>query len=311
MPIIILNPRANSGNALPKWRKIAAGLRDHLGDYDLVQPATPQACSVMIVQALRDGQQFFIAAGGDGTVNLVLNALFNATHESERRTLTFGAIGLGSSNDFHKPFSPDRTLAQVPIRLNPGKVSRYDVGKVTYHDETGRSRHRYFLINASLGVAACANHLFNSGEALIEWLQKRSVNAAIVWAALKTIIRYRNIPVAIALNGSRPLTTTVTNLGIIKNPHFAGDFCYDTPIAPDSGDFGVNLCEGMTRSESLKILYHLSHHTFLGRPKTRAWRTSHLHLHTAFPVPLETDGEIVMTDEADFEILPQALRVCQ
>ena len=54
--------------------------------------------------ALRDGTRVFVAAGGDGTVHaLVERARRIARHDSRSPTLPFGVVGLGSSNDFHKP----------------------------------------------------------------------------------------------------------------------------------------------------------------------------------------------------------------
>jgi diacylglycerol kinase family enzyme len=202
-------------------------------------------------------------------------------------------------------------IAGVPVRVNTENIRLHDVGKISYKDAAGRWQQRYFIINASIGVTAFANRLYNSGASVVEWLQKRSVNLAILWTALQALRQYHNIVTTLTLNGAPSLTAKVTNLGIIKNPHFAGNFCYDTTIAPDSGNFVVNLCEDMNLLEMLKILYHLSHHSFTGIAKTRSWRSSHFCLETPFPIPLETDGEIVMTNEVEFEIIPQNLRVCQ
>ncbi len=311
MTTVILNPRANSERAYRKWQKIETAIRQRLREPQIVQTSTCEEVFFIMPQLLAEKPTLVIAAGGDGTVNVVLNALMNAAAENTRDEITIGAIGLGSSNDFHKPFIAERMIAGVPLRVNANTAQRHDLGKMTYRDAAGAWRQKIFIVNASIGVTAAANWLYNSGEPLIEWLQQRSVTAAILWAALKTLVRYHNVPAALDLEGSQSLTTTVTNLGIIKNPHFAGDFCYDTPIAVDSGDLGVNLCERMNFMERLKILYHLAHHSFLGRAKTWAGRARRLHFQTAVPVPVETDGEVVMTDEAHFEILPQALRICQ
>lgn len=311
MTIIILNPHANSGRACRKWEKIEAAIRQRLYAPQIVPTSNCEEVFSMMPQWLATKPALLIAAGGDGTVNVVLNALMHASPENGREQIAVGAIGLGSSNDFHKPLAAARMIDGVPFRLNANAARQHDLGKVTYRDAGGNWRQKFFIVNASIGVTAAANWRYNSGERLIEWLQRRSVAAAILWTTLKTITRYHNIPATISLSGPQAITTAVTNLGVIKNPHFAGDFCYDTPIAADSGDFGVNLCERMNFFERLKILYHLAHHSFCGRAKTWAGRTPRLHFKTAAPVPIETDGEVVMTDEAQFEILPQALRVCQ
>ena len=51
----------------------------------------------LAVEALNDGLDTLIAAGGDGTVNEVVNGLMNA---SEHPEIALGILPLGTANDF-------------------------------------------------------------------------------------------------------------------------------------------------------------------------------------------------------------------
>ena len=134
------------------------------------------------------GHDVVVAAGGDGTVNGVLNAIL-----ANDVDVALGAIGLGSSNDFHKPFAADRSVAGVPVRLDPAQAVRADVGKATLTDPDGAMRTRYFVLNASLGVVAQGNAFFNAPDRTLRALKKTSVDLAIAYAALVSISRFKPI----------------------------------------------------------------------------------------------------------------------
>ena len=73
------------------------------------------------------------SATGSGTVNGVLNAIL-----AQGADVTLGAIGLGSSNDFHKPFAKDKRVGGAPVRLDASRAIRADVGRAVLTDrDTG------------------------------------------------------------------------------------------------------------------------------------------------------------------------------
>ncbi len=59
--------------------------------------------------------------GGDGTVHALVEALALAPRRPPLDHLTLGAVGLGSSNDFHKPVG--RRVGGVPVRLSPWRAA--------------------------------------------------------------------------------------------------------------------------------------------------------------------------------------------
>ena len=76
--------------------------------------------------ALDDGIRTFIAAGGDGTVNALVDALVRLRGTIALDDLTLGAIGLGSSNDAHKPV--EREIGGIPVRIDAQRALPRDVG---------------------------------------------------------------------------------------------------------------------------------------------------------------------------------------
>jgi diacylglycerol kinase family enzyme len=306
--IIFLNPSCDYGKGRKKWQKVEPELRRRFGEFTVEEILSPDRLAGQVEDAIAVGENFFIAAGGDGTVNLLLNALMNALRCKPEAVM--GAVGLGSSNDFHKPFRPETFVEGIPARLNRDSAKPCDIIRVRFHLALNQFVTRYCIINASIGITAQANAIYNSRLPFIKRIQKFSIEGAIIASALKTIFTFHNIPCQIALQGAAPLSCRLTNLGVIKNPYFAGGLCYDTPVKPDDGRLGVNLCAGMTIIESIKTLARLYKRQFRGRLKTYSWSTTGLSVSSEQPFALEMDGEVVPAKRAEFELLPKRVRCC-
>ena len=174
------------------------------------------------------GHDAIIAAGGDGTVNLALNAIMDpATDRPRSPQVALGAIGLGSSNDFHKSGAPQGCLAGAPARVDVAGAAAVDVGKATVQLPGKGQLVRYFLLNASMGLVADGNHAFNTSGGLIAWLKLRNVDLAIAACAVHAVAALRLPHVAVTSDGWG-YDGPIANIGVLKSVYFAGA-CATTP----------------------------------------------------------------------------------
>ena len=306
---ILLNPNAGGGRALKRWKRIEREffLRHGSAEIHIIESSTDQR--VAVEQAIKSGQTDFLAAGGDGTLNALVNLLVNVCGEHRRGRVRLGTLALGSSNDFHKPLEERDTLGGIACRADFGSARPYDVGKVSYLVD-GMRRTRYFIVNASAGVTAEANAFFNEPDAVLQGLRCFSTPMAILYAACRTLVNYKNRPMRLRAGNVSPCWIALTNLSILKNPHTGGRFRYDTPVREGDGRFALNLCEEFTRFEFLVLLVSLYRGHFSGMPKTRTWYASSIHLAAEEQFAVECDGEVLQTSNAEFSILHQYLQVC-
>jgi diacylglycerol kinase family enzyme len=103
----------------------------------------------------------------------------------------------------------------------------------------------------------------------------------------------------------------VRNLGVVKNPHFAGSLRYDSPHQPDSGSFHVHRLGALSRTGLVRALVRLARGRFAGGRATRSWLAREATVtNGGDPFLVECDGEVVEVRIARFSIVPEKLRLC-
>jgi diacylglycerol kinase family enzyme len=167
------------------------------------------------------------------------------------------------------------------------------------------------LLNASCGITAQANWLFNHPDRLLHFLKKTCTALAILYAAIKTILTFKGIYLEYGADRKHLRFRKISNIAFMKSPYCSGSFCYDAPYHPDNGRFWVHTCLETHRLRLLKILACLTRHRFMGSPGTESFETTRFVLKSNNPFALEMDGEVVQVLEAHFAVLPRAIRVCQ
>lgn len=303
--LVLVNKNANKGNAAQSWKRIKPRVLDQLpNDTIVLEDYMPgSGTSILKEIVLENNINCVISVGGDGTLNCLLNNLIS-NNNTPTDNLYIGAIGLGSSNDYHKPVT--NAISGFPIRINFDKAAKCDLGKVTYINQKGVKASRYFIINASLGATAEANLFFNTGNRLLNFLKRRAVSLAILYAAIKTIFSYKNFPAVITSTGNRE-TIRISNLGIIKNPNVSGNLRYDQSITQDDGRLGLNYCHDMNRRELMKTLSDMAKGKFSGHAKRFSSFIKSVQIDTRQIVALETDGEVFQGKNFKFSLIPGAI----
>lgn len=308
--VIIINPYAGGGKAIQKWNKIKSNIYERLGSVKIIFLNEEILMKDCLSDLLKQGQQEFIAGGGDGTVNLLLQNLINVVPSSQLNKIKIGAIGLGSSNDFHKPFKAKQIINGISCQANFASAEARDIGILTFVDNEEQEQKKYWLINASIGITAEANLFFNTPDFLLRYLKKTITNSAILYAALRTIASYRNRNINIKIGNNKSKQINLTNMGVVKSPHFSGNFSYNTPFETDSGQFYINICREMHLLNTLYILWNLSKNRFCGLPKTESFCSNQLIVESDQKFAVEFDGEIITTKSAIFNIKQKMIKVC-
>lgn len=299
---VILNTNARGGAGKWFWKKLlhspeAQALNfNHAQIFDVATMSDPDTkLTQWVEQCLYRGCRHFAAVGGDGTVNMAANALYRFSEFQP----VLGAVGIGSSNDFHKPVR--NRIASFPCRLAFQSAFKHDVGEVSW------SHHRrIFVINASVGYVAEANRYFNQHSRIKQW----SANLGIWISAMIQFFRFKALPVNIQIDHYPVKKIQLVNAGIVKNIHFGGDFRYDNPGQPDDGYLGCYLCFDMSKFQMTRTIFSLLRGKFCGLPQTQMMRIKKMSLSSDTPVALETDGEVSTVTSFNVVVSPGGLLIC-
>ncbi|NIQ59447.1 MAG: hypothetical protein GWN71_40685, partial [Gammaproteobacteria bacterium] len=219
---------ARGGTAVDRFARVRDRLRERFRLRVVETDPTGEWRSAVWDAIRADGLRVVVAAGGDGTVHAVVNTLFDL---GAPRGLVLGAIGLGSSNDYHKPVRAE--IAGIPVRLDVANARPRDLLLARW-DRDGIAQREVVVVSASLGVTAAANAFFNRGDAILRVLKGRWTAGAIAYAALRTLVTHPGSRGSVILEGER-WSGSLANLSFLEAPYLSGSLRYDLPAAEDDG----------------------------------------------------------------------------
>ena len=305
--LIIVNPLSGGGRGLSRWKKIEKQLPPHSS---LILQEHVQL-KEHIPKAYQQGERLFIAAGGDGTVNSLANALVSALDRSQLNHVCLGAIGLGSSNDFHKALDSITYIDGIPCQIDPNTHMNRDL----LHCQLDDSNH-YALLNSSCGITAEANAFFNKGNRFLKFLKKLHTPSAILYAALHTLCFFRSNAMTIHIHSPKETISkklNISNLGIVKSPFFAGDFAYEHGCVWNDGSFFLHSSENMSRPQLISLMHKLKKRQFKSSANSSSIQLGPQHkieVESKVAIPLEFDGEVQWSKRIIFQLKHAFLKCC-
>jgi YegS/Rv2252/BmrU family lipid kinase len=288
--LVVLNPVAGRGRARREWPPLADRLRRAGLDFDVVETAGPGEAARRAERAARD-YAAVIAAGGDGTVNEVVNGLMRAGGGS-----ALGVLPLGSGDDFAKLLEPGDAAA----RIARGAVRALDVGRI----RCGGAE-RWFANGMDIGFGAHAARNMRRVPGYLTGL------GAYLGALALTLVRYPTLEVRLQLDDG-PVLSQRTALTAVMNGHtFGGSFRVCPDAHPDDGVLDLLIAQGVGRLEILGIVPKILRGTHTGDPRLRLVRARRVAIESHSQLLVEADGEIAFDDarRLQIEVVPGALRV--
>jgi diacylglycerol kinase (ATP) len=287
---VICNPTSGGGAYDPHE------IRDELDgmELDWIETKGPKD-AVDAAQHWEEG--LLIVAGGDGTVNDVVNGLGRAGFPEG---VTLGILPAGTGNDLAAtlciPEEPE--LAEDVIRQN--RERRLDVGRVR-SEGIGE---RFFINVATGGLGA------EISDANDEELKKRWGKLSYLRASLEVAKDFDVRDLTLYLDGEERQVKAV-NIAV-GNCRYTGGGWPATPKAnPEDGLLDVVVIETLGVADLLELApAALAESDYLGSDGVLFVRAKEIRVETQPPgLEFTADGEIIGNEPARFSILPRALNV--
>jgi YegS/Rv2252/BmrU family lipid kinase len=292
---IIVNPFSGGGKARRLAESVAGELRR-------------TGCAVEVHETRQTGAQgggFSVVgcAGGDGTINEVVNGL----PEGDATPLALLPSGTANvlAKELHLPRDPGR-LARI---IHEGREIRWDLGVDHTHG-------RKFLLFAGAGYDAHVVHLFHSARRKPAYVWNSALwnmGLYVVWG-MKSILAYSAPRIAVELDG-KPITAEATWVQISNVRSYGGPLAFTPRARPDDGLFDVMVQRAGQRRDVVRMFWAGLLNYFLPvdirTPDVAFYRAREVRLATADgrSVPLQVDGDPAGQLPAHFQVLPGALRI--
>jgi diacylglycerol kinase (ATP) len=283
--IIIGNPEAGRVRGKNVLKRCAEILSSGGFDLEVWPTERPQHATELATLA---GARLVIAAGGDGTVNEVVNGL--------ERDATLGVLPLGTANVLARELGLPLKIEAACERIVSGTESLIDVGVAKNH----KGVERRFTCMAGLGFDA---HVVDE---VTPRLKRYLKILAFPLAAFKVYLE-RDLPPLHIVNGH---ATYTTQFAIIANGHYyGGDFRVAEAAALTTGSLEVVLVERVGKLLRADVLTRI----LTKKPLDRSMQSfAAEELRAKSPgaqVPVQLDGEIWGRLPMSFRIEPAALKV--
>ena len=250
------------------------------------------------VEAARDWREgLLIVAGGDGTINDVVNGLGRAGFPDG---VTLGILPAGTGNDLAATLEipKDADLAEDVIRQN--RVRTLDVARVKSEGVGER-----FFINVATGGLGAEISDANEGE-----FKKRWGKLSYLRASLEVAKDFDVRELTLYLDGE-PREVRAVNV-VVGNCRYAGGGWLAAPKAnPEDGLLDVVIIEKLGLADVLQLApQSLARSDYLDKEGVFSARAKEIRVETQPPgLEFTADGEVIGDEPAEFSVIPHALKV--
>jgi YegS/Rv2252/BmrU family lipid kinase len=283
--VIIGNP--NSGRAGDKdyLERHARTLRKGGLKVEVLNTERPDHATALATLA---GDRLVIAAGGDGTVNEVVNGL--------SKEATLGLLPLGTANVMARELGIPLNAEGACERILNGKHTRVDIGVAT--DASGVERR--FTLMAGMGFDA------NVVNEVTPGLKRYLKMLAFPIAALKVYFK-GDLPNLHIIDGD---TIHVAQFAIVANgSHYGGELQTAEDASLTNGSFEVVLVERVSTLLRADVFTRILARSPLDKAVKSVRTTEILARAPGSDVPVQIDGEIWGRLPMSFRVEPAAIQI--
>jgi diacylglycerol kinase (ATP) len=242
-------------------------------------------------KALRKGCQMIVAAGGDGTLNEVVNGL-----REDASGVAIGLIPLGTGNDFARTLGLPTDIDEAIAVLVAGHTRAIDLVRVT-SDEV-----RYFINVSAGGFSGLVD------EKLTPEMKKTWGPLAYLRSAAAALPELRAYRTTLSLDNTESLTLSLYNV-VLANGRYVGG---GTQIAPeasiDDGLLDIILIPERPAADLALLAAQVALGNHLSSDSIVFRRAARVTVNSRPGMWFNVDGELVGNEPAEFTVLPRALQ---
>ncbi len=297
---VVVNPNSGSGRTRLGWRRLEQALKEHLGDYTLLQTTGPGDATTITRNALEQGFECIVSAGGDGTHFEVVNGFFQ-NDKPINPDASMGILPFGTGSDLPRTLQVPRGPGSVEI-LAHGTPIEADVGRAEVTTAEGERVVRYFLSTVHMGIGSVTAEIVNRRSKLFGGF------LSFYSGVLSARFAYDVTPMTITMP-DRAVKETCLDV-IVANGRFDAGGMHVAPQARlDDGAFDVYVIGNTGTIGTIMNIPRMYRGTHETHPKVTRYRANRVEVTSDSPILSAMDGEVMGNLPATYTILPGALRL--
>lgn len=286
--LLILNRFAKSSRA----SRLEDLVRKTAGDCRIEITEHPGDAAARAAAAVRDGCTAIVAAGGDGTINEVLQGVAGSG-------AALGIIPIGSVNVLARQLRIPLSIPAAWRLIERGTTRCVDLGKIEFN-ENGEARMRYFVQMAGVGLDA---HIIRC----VTWRQKQR------WGPLSYVFASFRCAqeavwrVAVRLDDGAPVEGAFVLIG--NGAFYGGPFRVFNRASMTDGKLDVCVFKSTAWRDLLRYLVAIARGRQTETPGIAYHQATRVEIGSEFEVPLQVDGEFAGFLPAKVSIIPNGLTI--
>jgi diacylglycerol kinase (ATP) len=301
---ILFNPLAGKGKALRKKDWLKELLKKYDIPYDLFVTQN-EADLIKLTREKSKEHKILVGAGGDSTFNIMINEIYKRSAD-----VTFGMIGLGSSNDIVKEFGID-SLDKACLALKKKRTKRVDLGTI----EEDNFLLRLFLGQANVGLGVfVSKHAKDMSSKGSKWAKFQTIAGI---SGIHDAYRSQKVPLSLTILSDKGEVYGEFILASFNNIRYWATGRLLCPEAqPDDGMLDGCLIDNCSFSRFAHISLMAKKGNHIKTKEVEVLQSSGFTVTADETFEIQTDGEIVQRYDSStqfktiqFKILPQALSI--
>ena len=302
--LAIVNPTAGGGATHEVFRRAEHRVLDRLGALDVVFTERHGHAEEIARRAIGRGVKRVLVAGGDGTINEVVNGWFDAEGSPLAADATLYLLCGGTGGDLRRTLGIQDIQTSLAA-LDSGRTISADVGRVSFVDSASNPAQRYFINVASLGLGALVDERVGRWGAL-------GARLAYTMATAEALINWRNPRITLEISGpdgAFHASLPAAVVAVANGQYFGGGMRIAPDATLDDGAFHITVLGDLRRREIVSLAQtirsgaHLANKRVMSRTGTTVTASSDT------GVQLDIDGEAIGQLPAEFQVIPAAVRV--
>jgi diacylglycerol kinase (ATP) len=285
--IFIFNPNAGQADLLEASINRAANFWRDRGWIVTYAPTQFAGHATQIArEAAHEGYDYAIAAGGDGTVNEVMNGLLHTQ-------TALGTLPIGTVNIWAREMGLPMDIVGAAKQLLEARVRSVDVGM---------AGDRAFLLMAGVGFDAAVTQSVDARE------KKRFGAIAYVKQAFQVAWKFQGVRTLLRIDGKR-VRGRILMIVIGNSQLYGGVVKFTAHAIVDDGLLDVCVIKGRSMLTAPLRLFSVFTRNYNRDPKVAYFKASRVEIQGKKRLPIQVDGDFIGKTPMRFEILPGALRV--